>query len=262
MPKASMKWPARSLFAASCACAACAGIVSAIAPPTSPWPALGALGAVAISLGFGVTQPWLEMFGDVRWRLADRTALALTFDDGPSPRTTPSILDALDAHDAKASFFAIGRKVAAHPALARSIVDRGHTLGCHSFAHDRFLALRPAKTVRSDLLAARAAIEDATGVACKLFRPPVAIYNPILAHVAKELEFTMIGHSIRGRDGRRTADADWVLARLERLVKGGAIVILHDAAEHEDFEPIGVRKAGAILAMIAQKGLKCVRIEP
>jgi peptidoglycan/xylan/chitin deacetylase (PgdA/CDA1 family) len=227
-----------------------------------PWPALGGLGAVLVSLGFGVTQPWLEMFGDVRWRLDDEACVGLTFDDGPSPLTTPKVLDALDAHGAKASFFAIGRKVAAHPALARSIVERGHTLGCHSFAHDRFFALRGAKTVRSDLLAARTTIEDATGVGCTLFRPPVAIYNPILAQVAKELGFTMMGHSVRGRDGRRSADARSVLERLARKVKGGSIVILHDAAEHEDFVPIGVQQLDAILAMIAAKGYKPVRIAP
>jgi peptidoglycan-N-acetylglucosamine deacetylase len=59
----------------------------------------------------------------------------LTFDDGPRPKTTPKVLDALDRHCVKATFFEIGRWVAAYPELTQEVADRSHTIGSHSWSH-------------------------------------------------------------------------------------------------------------------------------
>ena len=62
-------------------------------------------------------------------------AVYLTFDDGPSPETTPRILDTLRAHGAKATFFVVGRQAAAHPEIVRRMLDEGHTVGGHTYHH-------------------------------------------------------------------------------------------------------------------------------
>lgn len=62
-------------------------------------------------------------------------AVYLTFDDGPSPDTTPRILDTLRAHGAKATFFVVGRQAAAHPEIVRRMLDEGHTVGGHTYHH-------------------------------------------------------------------------------------------------------------------------------
>src|SRR5262245_65290978 len=83
----------------------------------------------------GVVFSRFSMFADVI-TLGPRNArgVALTFDDGPDPRSTSAILDLLDEAGAKATFFVIGSKAEAHPELVRRIHDRGHAIGVHSYA--------------------------------------------------------------------------------------------------------------------------------
>src|SRR5262245_41267788 len=89
--------------------------------------AVGALTAYVALVVLGVTFARFSMFADVVTSGPDDArGVALTFDDGPDPRSTPRILDALDRAGAKATFFVIGRKAEAHPELCRAITERGH----------------------------------------------------------------------------------------------------------------------------------------
>ena len=81
---------------------------------------------------------------------------ALTFDDGPLPESTPKILAVLARYRVQATFFLLGKNVAAHPELARAIVDQGHTVGNHTFNHPRLSACS-ARTVARELALARSA---------------------------------------------------------------------------------------------------------
>src|SRR6185436_15100330 len=112
----------------------------------------------------GALWPALEMFADVVWRGPEgASGVALTFDDGPHPEFTRSVLDALDREGAKATFFVIGEKGARHPALLREIVDRGHLVGVHGDRHDRALSLRSLDRVQADLMHAINSLTRATG---------------------------------------------------------------------------------------------------
>jgi peptidoglycan/xylan/chitin deacetylase (PgdA/CDA1 family) len=184
--------------------------------------------------------------------------VALTFDDGPDPEWTPRVLDALDAAGAKATFFVIGRKVEAHPDVARAIVERGHAIGLHSYAHDRLFALRGEERVRADLLRAMAVIEKIVGARPTLFRPPIGHTNPIIARVADKLDLTVVGWSVSGHDGVRGAKPARVAARVCGGVRDGAIVLLHDAAERGDHEPAGPRALPEILRAIDAANLSIV----
>src|SRR5262245_63413422 len=114
---------------------------SALGAPVPLWLALLAFAAYAGLVTWGVLSPSLEMFADVVWRGPEGArGVALTFDDGPHPRFTRSVLDALDAAGARATFFVIGEKGERHPELVRELVARGHLVGIHGTRHDRLLS--------------------------------------------------------------------------------------------------------------------------
>ena len=188
--------------------------------------------------------------------------VALTFDDGPHPKWTQRVLDTLAKHEAKATFFLVGRKAARHPEVVKAIVDAGHTVGLHSWGHDRLFALRREKTVREDLHRGLKAIERVTGAPPTLFRPPIGHTNPIIARVADALDLTVVGWSIGARDGLASARVADVVARVRRDLRDGAIVLLHDSPETGDREPAGVKALPAILDAIAAEGLDVVPLGP
>src|SRR3712207_2867320 len=99
------------------------------------------------------------------------STVALTFDDGPSPRWTPQVLDILRARGVKATFFVIGANVAAHPQIARRIVAEGHLIANHSYSHPNFDTLSSAAQA-SEIDRTTQAIRNATGVRPCFFRGP------------------------------------------------------------------------------------------
>ena len=187
--------------------------------------------------------------------------VALTFDDGPSPSSTPKILDLLDAAKVKATFFVIGKKAEAHPDLVRDILARGHAVAMHSHAHHRLFSLKSARYVRDDLTKAIDVLTEITGERPVLFRPPIGHTNPTIARVVKELDLEVVGWSVRALDGVSAADPKNVAARVKRGLRDGAIVLMHDAAEREDREPASVAALPSILAAMAAKNLDGVRVD-
>jgi peptidoglycan-N-acetylglucosamine deacetylase len=233
-----------------------------VGPPPFAW-------AMAVLLAYGglvvasVMSLRLRVFVDavVRGPRGAR-GVALTFDDGPHPKWTPRVLATLAKHDAKATFFLVGRKAAKHPELVQAILAAGHAVGSHSWGHDRLLSLRREKTVREDLRRGLEAIERITGTRPTLFRPPVGHTNPNIARVVDALDLTVVGWSAAGRDGLASAHVDDVVARVRRELRDGAIVLLHDAPETGDREPAGIKALPAILDAIAAEGLDVVPLAP
>jgi peptidoglycan/xylan/chitin deacetylase (PgdA/CDA1 family) len=216
---------------------------------------------VAIVL-VGVFFLRLGMFVDVMTRgPGDARGVALTFDDGPSPASTPRILDLLDEANVKATFFVIGKKAEAHPELVREILDRGHAVAMHSYAHHRLFSLKSSRYVRDDLTKALDVLEDITGERPALFRPPIGHTNPTIARVVKELRLEVIGWSVRALDGVAAADPKKVAARVKRGLCDGAIVLMHDAAERDDREPASVAALPVILDAMAARNLPGVRVD-
>jgi peptidoglycan/xylan/chitin deacetylase (PgdA/CDA1 family) len=224
--------------------------------------AVAALGSYFGLVILGVLVPRLEMFGDVTWR-GDPSSdgVALTFDDGPHPVTTRSVLEVLRAANVSATFFVIGRKVDAHPDVVREIVADGHSLGVHGYEHDWLYALKPPAVVAADIERARAAVERAVGLRPSWFRPPIGHVSPRTAAGAKRAGVEMVGWSVRGLDGLSRADPQAVAARVERGLGGGAIVLLHDAAERDDFSPAAILALPGVLRAIARRGLRVLPLE-
>jgi peptidoglycan/xylan/chitin deacetylase (PgdA/CDA1 family) len=158
--------------------------------------------------------------------LAGRT-LALTFDDGPHPVSTPALLDVLHRHGVRAVFCLWGDHVRAHPEIVRRIVAAGHVLGNHSMHHDDLSAWSPDR-VRADLLEAAAAVEDAApGVAVPYFRAPFGAWGASPG-VAVQLGMQPLGWSLDVEDWDPPPPADVLLQRLADGVTPGGVVLLHD----------------------------------
>jgi peptidoglycan/xylan/chitin deacetylase (PgdA/CDA1 family) len=231
-------------------------------PPPLAWAVLALAAYAALLLGGVMVLRW-RVFADavVRGPRGAR-GVALTFDDGPDPKWTPRVLATLAKHGAKATFFVVGKKAEAHPEVVRAILDAGHAVGLHSYAHDRLFALRREARVREDLQRGLQVLEELTGERPTLFRPPIGHTNPIIARVADALDLTVVGWTLSGRDGVASARAGDVVARVRRDLRDGVIVLLHDAPEKGTREPAAVKALPAILDAIAAERLDVVPLAP
>jgi peptidoglycan-N-acetylglucosamine deacetylase len=188
----------------------------------------GIIVILLLIIGLGVAIPQLRLFGNfICSGNKSKKQIALTFDDGPDPRSTPQLLDLLRDEKISAAFFCIGKHVEKNPELAARILREGHLVENHSFAHSNLINFYSPKRLREELIQAQAAIEKASGVAPKFYRPPVGLTNPGTFRVAKALGLRVIGWNVRSLD-TMTANPAKIVARIERGLKPGAIVLLHD----------------------------------
>lgn len=158
--------------------------------------------------------------------------IALTFDDGPWPRDTVSTMDTLARHglEGKATFFAVGRNVEAHPELARLIVARGYTLANHSVSH----RYRPA-TIAAEAEANSVVLEAATGVRPRYFRAPGLTRGDAIDAAMVATGLCNVSTTITLGDTERPApDAATLVARLQAQTTPGAIVLMHTEGPRRD----------------------------
>ncbi|MEO6420520.1 MAG: polysaccharide deacetylase family protein [Polyangiaceae bacterium] len=217
-----------------------------------------ALGYVAFLL-FAVLNLNLGVFVDAVVRgPRDARGVALTFDDGPDPIWTRRVMDALDEAKVKATFFVIARKAEKHADVVKEILARGHSVGLHSYAHDRLFSLRSERRVRADLTRGMEVLTEITGERPTLFRPPIGHTTPPMARVVEELDLTVVGWTVSARDGTRGAKAKAAARRVRDKLADGAIVLMHDASERDSHEPVGVAALPAVLRAIRKRGLEVV----
>jgi peptidoglycan-N-acetylglucosamine deacetylase len=230
--------------------------------PPPLWFAISAMLAYVAFATLGVLVPQLEMYGDVLWRgVPGSRSVALTFDDGPHPRTTRQVLEILARSGRRATFFVVGRKARLYPDVVREIHEAGHAIGLHGYAHDRSYSLKPPSYVVLDIEKTQEAVFDACGVRPRLFRPPVGYVSSRTASGARKAGVTLVGWSARGIDGLGATDAARVVRRIEKNLGDGAIVLLHDASENEDFVPASIEALPELLKTIEARGLRTVTIE-
>ncbi len=156
----------------------------------------------------------------------DRRAIALTFDDGPDPAATPSLLALLSEYRVPATFFLTGERAACFPEIVRRIVAGGHTIGNHTYRHDNLIMLKTERAVREEIAAAQQVFAR-FGVRPRVFRPPVGITGPRLWKPLRQAGLVAVNFSLRACD-RGNRRIDHISERILRKLRAGDIIMLHD----------------------------------
>jgi peptidoglycan-N-acetylglucosamine deacetylase len=175
----------------------------------------------------GALRPVLCSLLNVQVRVPERSGLALTFDDGPDPGGTPAVLEALAAHDARATFFLAGEQVERFPALAREVRDAGHEVGLHCHRHRNPLHMTPF-ALAEDLRRATESIAAATGVAPRLYRPPYGRTTGAALALARHRGWRTVLWSRDPRDWRPSSTAASIVETC-RAAQAGDVVLFHDS---------------------------------
>ena len=178
--------------------------------------------------------------------------IALTFDDGPGPYTA-QLLDMLDQHGAKSTFFLIGSKVSSQASVVRSIHARGHQLGNHSWSHPELPKL-PVNQIASEIDRTNDAIKQATGIKPTVMRPP---YGAVNGAVLEQLRLRGMSSILWSVDTRDWADrnSDIVCSRAVAGAHSGAIILMHDIHQ------TSVNAVPCILNALKQQGYSFVTVQ-
>lgn len=202
-------------------------------------PVITVLSAAAASYaGYATMAPGSQLYGRTLTHGNDANQMALTYDDGPNDPHTLRLLDVLAKHNAKATFFLIGKYVRQRPDIVRAIQAAGHEIGNHTDSHPNLIFCSAAK-LRQELEDCNKALEDALGAKVNLFRPPFGGRRPNVLRTARAMGLQPIMWSVTAYD--------WSAKSQEAIVKKvsaqtdsrrkpqGEVVLLHDGG-HLSFD--------------------------
>ena len=173
-------------------------------------PIVSALAAASAGLvSYGAVHPRSQLFGATLCRTNSPRKLAITFDDGPNQAITPKLLELLEKHKARATFFVIGKFAAECPVLVRETAACGHLIANHTQTHPNLFWLSPA-AIKSEMQQCTEAVGEILGGPAKWFRPPFGFRNPWVVQTATNLSMrTVLWTLIPG---------DWKPRPLETLI--------------------------------------------
>lgn len=256
-------WRPSALVSGALAVHVSAAAAVIVQPAIVPW-AAGSVIASHLLLTAAGLWPRCTLLGPNLLALppAAQGCLALTFDDGPNPELTPRVLDLLDQHHARATFFCIGARAARHPALVQEIVQRGHAVENHSLDHlHHFSLFGPARLMR-DIGAAQQVLTELSGTAPRFFRAPAGLRNPFLEPVLCRLGLHLAAWTRRGFDTVAAGDADRMAARLLSHLAERDILLMHDGNPGHDRagRPLVLEVLPRVLQAIDRAGLRCVTL--
>lgn len=179
--------------------------------------------------------------------------IALSFDDGPA-KHTEDILDILKTEGVPAAFFSIGSRASDSPDIVKRWHAEGHLIGNHSFEHSVHFDWQSRRKMVAEIECTNEAIKQITGRSPRFFRPPFGVTNPELSHAVTLTSMHTIGWSLRSLD-TTVKDAEKLLQKLLKQVRGGDVILLHDSVGH----------TAAILTAFIQacreRGLTFVRLD-
>jgi peptidoglycan-N-acetylglucosamine deacetylase len=158
---------------------------------------------------------------------ANERVVALTFDDGPNPPYTTAILDVLEREHVHATFFLVGRAVAAYPSVVRREVRDGDAVGNHTWSHTHMI-LMDAAQVRGSLAKTDDAIYRAADVHTRIMRPPFGARDWLVLDQARRLGYTPVMWSVPLARDWEEPPAQTIADRIVPYVQDGSIIVLHD----------------------------------
>ncbi|MFI0151381.1 polysaccharide deacetylase family protein [Streptomyces lydicus] len=189
----------------------------------------------AAALAAAHSAPVVSTFGPLRNRVMPHLSgrgrpdhVALTFDDGPDPVSTPLFLRLLDQRGVRATFFLLGSEAHRSPGLVREIASAGHETGIHGWLH-RPLLLRGPRATYDDFARARDTVATITGSPPTLFRPPYGVMSTAAHVAARRLGLTPVLWTCWGEDWTARASPESVHRTVISDLNGGGTVLLHDS---------------------------------
>ena len=213
-------------------------------------------------LADGMARPASNLFyPTITHGARGRQRVALTFDDGPDPDVTPQVLDALADYGARATFFVIGKSLAAQPALAHRMLADGHVIGNHSWQHSRWQNFYSFRWQQQEIEHSLESIAAATDRAAPVwYRPPVGLKNWAMARAIWQRGLILVAWSLHSRD-TRLQDAQAVAERVLGKVRNGDIVLLHDGHDLPGRQrPYCAPAVRLILEGLRARGFECVTV--
>jgi peptidoglycan/xylan/chitin deacetylase (PgdA/CDA1 family) len=206
--------------------------------------------------GFGMQ---VELF---RQGPPEAKVVAITFDDGPDPRFTPTILEILAEEDIQATFFMVGKHAEKYPDLARQVVEAGHEVGNHTYSHANLLQA-PLEHAAREIERGEEAIFKATGLRPTLFRPPRGLYEAKLLEETKARGYTVVLWSLSSKDWLEMRPVDISQTILQNVAPGD-IILFHDSgnlirAEGGERLPT-VRSLKSVLTGLKEQGYDFVTV--
>jgi peptidoglycan/xylan/chitin deacetylase (PgdA/CDA1 family) len=263
-PNASYPWRPTFAIRLSMLLHAAAAASVALQPASWPWTLAAVLGNHCL-LTLAVFWPRGRILGanliSLPAQAAARGEVCLTFDDGPDAEVTPRVLELLDRHRAKGTFFCVGERAATCPDIVREIARRGHGLENHSQRHSRAFAFYGLIRLKREVETAQAVISGIAGRAPRYFRAPMGLRSPLLDPVLARCGLRYVSWTKRGYDTVRR-DPRKVLQRLGASVAAGDILLLHDSARARtcDGTPVVLVVLPELLDRLKAKGLKSVTL--
>ncbi len=193
----------------------------------------------------------------------DKKRVLLTFDDGPSPEWTPKILNELKEANIKAVFFMIGHHVQKYPDIARRVVEEGHTIGNHGYAHSVMFYYTAAE-IEEEIKYTEHVIKEVTGQTTKYFRPPKAWLRRGIKKKIKLMGYETILWSLNSKDWV-SFNHKSITNYISKNIKNGDILLFHDSGNVSTTEGGNRRQTVKSISLLArtlrEKGFEFVSIE-
>ncbi|KAI9133496.1 polysaccharide deacetylase family protein [Acaryochloris sp. CCMEE 5410] len=182
----------------------------------------------------------------------NKKVIALTFDDGPWPKTTAKMLDILKEHDVEATFFVLGSNVSRFPKLLKRVAKEGHAIGNHTWSHK--YGYHPPALAQREIQRTAEEIEKHTGFRTSLFRPPGGfLHNGLVAHVRAQKYVTLMWTV----DDTYRGTVDQAIDNVVKNASPGGIVLMHDGGGDRK---LMIQALPHIITRLRQQGYRLVTI--
>lgn len=181
---------------------------------------------------------------------------ALTFDDGPWPEDTESVLRILAKENVHATFFVLGANVSRYPALARRIVAEGHNIGNHTWSH-RTNRTTPADLAQREIAGTQKVIRSTTGVKARWFRPPGGMMSPRMLAEVRAQGLSPVWWTVDPSDWSRPGEGP-IAKRVVAATGPGAVILLHDGGGDRAQT---VRALPSVITLLKRQGYTFVTMD-
>lgn len=173
---------------------------------------------------------WYVYRGFPRWVLRKGPTIPrgvfFSFDDGPHPKYTPSVLNILDKQKTQAAFFLIGKQAQKYPHLVKEIHQAGHLIGNHTQNH-LLLPILSSKRLLREIIDGKMVLEDIIGESVEIFRPPRGLFDYRVLKISHKLNLKLVLWTLSSYDWRGMS-AKRIVSHVKRKIKPGQILLFHD----------------------------------